>query len=709
MLAELEGMKATNQGAASTSNHRLSPRNPVLLTIIAASCIHALPAADITWKLTATSPYFSGSDNWSGVNTPPISGDSLVFDTAGIIGSQLSNDLTNSSFEIAGISFTPSASAYVIGDGTGALNAGNPFILTGNVTNNSANLQTINNPISLPGLRSFSTTSGISLGGDLTGQGGLNFTGGGIFFIGGAASYSGPTVISDGTLRVGLGYTSGSLSGDVTNNGTLVFDKEGFYTYSGVVSGTGGFVVARGILTLSSAQSYTGPTLVNPSTVLVLPTGVDFGLSASTVVTVPGAAVLNLSGRNQKFAGLEGIGNVYSQGTPGANLILDVPSNQTHNFSGTLGSLYPDFALTKAGPGIQVLSGVNNYTGGTTIEAGTLEIGSIASLPGNVTNNGTLAFSKPSDFTFPHVVSGTGGFVQAGYIFRFSAAQTYTGPTVVNNGSYLVLPTTTDFGLSDSTVVTVAAGGNLDISSRNQKFAGLEGGGTIYSFNTPGANLTLDLPFAQAHTFSGTLGGSFPDFSLTKSGNGTQVLSGSNTYTGQTVVTAGNLIITGSLTTSNTTVQSGATLGGTGELVGITLEDGSILAPGNSIGNLTASSLTWNAGATLLYELGTSTADLLSLNGPLAKAGTGTYNFTFVDVGWTAGSTYTLLQFTSSTGFVVGDFSFTNAGPFSGSFSLSPTDLKFTLDAIPEPGSTVLLAIGLLSFLAARRHRRGSA
>ena len=116
-------------------------------------------AATETWT-GATDAAWS-SLNWFGSNNVPISGDSLVFDAPGVGGVNLNNNLTNGTFNISGITFNSGAGAFVIGDGVSTgTNAGNPFVLTGNVTNNSTSLQTINDSFSMTAIRTFTMTAG---------------------------------------------------------------------------------------------------------------------------------------------------------------------------------------------------------------------------------------------------------------------------------------------------------------------------------------------------------------------------------------------------------------------------------------------------------------------------------------------------------------------------------------------------------------------
>ena len=74
-------------------------------------------------------------------------------------------------------------------------------------------------------------------------------------------------------------------------------------------------------------------------------------------------------------------------------------------------------ALTKTGAGTLTLTADNTYTGGTTISAGTLQLGNggaTGSITGDVLNNGTLAFNRSNTYTFAGLISGSGALEQIG-------------------------------------------------------------------------------------------------------------------------------------------------------------------------------------------------------------------------------------------------------------------------------------------------------
>ena len=90
--------------------------------------------------------------------------------------------------------------------------------------------------------------------------------------------------------------------------------------------------------------------------------------------------------------------------------------------------------------------------------------------------------------------------------------------------------------------------------------------------------------------------------SLVKTGTGTLMLSGANTYTGPTVVNQGKLVVNGSIV-SDVTVDNGGELGGTGQIGALTVGNGGVYAPGNSIGTQTVNgAFTLGSGAVYRVE-----------------------------------------------------------------------------------------------------------
>ncbi|MGH2266391.1 autotransporter-associated beta strand repeat-containing protein, partial [Enterococcus faecalis] len=88
--------------------------------------------------------------------------------------------------------------------------------------------------------------------------------------------------------------------------------------------------------------------------------------------------------------------------------------------------------------GTTILTANSNYSGGTTITAGTLQVGNggtTGSISGNVTNNAALVFSRSDTADFSGTISGTGTVTKQGTgMLGFTGTNTYTGVTTINAG-----------------------------------------------------------------------------------------------------------------------------------------------------------------------------------------------------------------------------------------------------------------------------------
>jgi autotransporter-associated beta strand protein len=241
--------------------------------------------------------------------------------------------------------------------------------------------------------------------------------------------------------------------------------------------------------------------------------------------------------------------------------------------------------LTKTGSGVLTLTGQNTFTGGTTVNAGTLQIGdgvatpTPATLLENVTINNTsvLQFNKGSgaNATYAGNYSGTGSLVKSGSGHAIlSGTHTYTGGTTVNGGqltfeasltgNVAVNSATLNFAQVSGTVMYAGVisgpgfvnkqSGSRLILTADQTYAGdtqvigsgvlqLGNGGTAGMISTAvgiGQTARLEFNRSDAVTFAPVISGTG---GITIQGAGTITLTGANTYSGVTTINAGTLSI----------------------------------------------------------------------------------------------------------------------------------------------------------------------
>ena len=340
-----------------------------------------------------------------------------------------------------------------------------------------------------------------------------------------------------------------------------------------------------GTLALSGVNTYTGGTAVNSGTVQV---SRDANLGAAS-------GALSLDGGTLAATASFDTGRAITVGLGGGG--INVAASTSFGVTSAIGG---SGALSKGGAGTLTLHADNVYAGGTTITAGTLQLGAGAggaatgSISGNVANNGTLAFNRGNTYTFGGLISGSGGVTQLGNgATVLTANNTYTGGTTITAG-----------------VLQLGAGAG-----------GSTAGGIVGDVTNNGS---LVVNRSNTYTLGGAISGTG---SVTQQGNGATILTAANTYTGGTTVSAGSLYVNGDQTaaTGATTVNN-ATLGGKGVIGGdVTLTGNSTLSPGDNVaapGTLTIKgNLALGSGTTLDYSFGEANVVGGPLNDLIVVAG----------------------------------------------------------------------------------------
>jgi autotransporter-associated beta strand protein len=412
----------------------------------------------------------------------------------------------------------------------------------------------------------------------------VNQTGNNTWAIGSTLSAPQSFVCSNGILTV---------SGPVTNGGfNLTLDGAGSNVVSGLISGAGGLIKnGAGVAVLSGANSYTGITTVNSGLVLDgigSTTAGAFGTfnAAANAINISSGATVDIDGKasgNDFFYGV----TIAGSGTSGQGALIN------NGASGTSGNRQSPNITLSANATIGGSGDIYMVNGGHASD--TLNLAGF-----------TLTKTGANKFILDNTTVTGGGSINIAQ----GTVSTYTAGSSASGTAFVLANT---------------AGVTLDASVNSLSIGSLAGGGTTGGNVTLGAK-TLTVggdntsPSAYAGVLSGTGG------ALIKTGTGTQILSGTNTYTGTTTVSGGVLLVNGWIGTNSITVQTNAALGGSGVVRGAaTVQNGGTLTPGTGgIGRLTISNNLVLAGLTWMEVSrngGVLTNDQAFLTGTFTQGG----------------------------------------------------------------------------------------
>jgi autotransporter-associated beta strand protein len=583
------GLEITTASATIDNAITIGASGATVSNAVAATLSGALSGNGLLTKAGDGSLTLSGSNSLTGATT--LTGGTLSISTGSKIGTGTLT-LNGGVLEVTG---TATLSQAVSVGGSG-----------GGVAVGTGVTATLSGAISGSGLLSKTGAGTLTLSGTQTATGGLSVTGGTVKISTAANMVGGTLTLDGGTLDVGdnnltlsnalvIGSAGGTINVDTVNNNGLTLS--GAVTGSGTLSKTGTDVVY-----FANASSFTGALDVQAGSIVATGSS-TFGSGQITLAT---GTNLGVAGSTRSIANnivLAGNAALYT-GQP-----TDTSNGETITFSGVVsgaGNLTIIGATSPAG-NLVVLSGINTYTGTTTLSTGRLSVASDANLGSGalslaadttlvisaattidnaVTLAGNATVKTDADATLSGALSGTGNLTKTGTsTLTLSGTQTGTGATHVRGGA---LSVGADGNLLSGTVTL--NGGSLTLTGGNI-------GNAIDLFDNATITASADATLSGVITGAGV---------LTKAGAGTLTLSGTQTATGGLNVSAGTVSV----------AADANLLGGV-----ITLAGGNLSITGaTTIDNAIALS----SDATITNSAAVTLSGVLSGTGTLTKAGAGT-------------------------------------------------------------------------------------
>ena len=473
------------------------------------------------------------------------------------------------------------------------------------------------------------------------------------------------TLVDNGVIRSNVAFGQ-TLSGVISGTGkTLTFNNDTNGTVNAATSLLGQFV-------LSGVNTYSGGTSISDVRVAVNTSASALGSGNVTIgsgAQVFCASALTLA-NSFSIAGNGWVETAAGQPLGALRLdsgaVVSGPVTMTANAAigsnagtGTVsGIISGGFNLSKRGPGRINLSGTNTYGGLTSVTNGILGATKPAALPGlNILNRNTVAsgttlaafmggageftsadmdtlrtntdfntdsflgldttnaaggsFTYGSNITDASGVAGTLGINKLGAgVLVLSGTNTYTGVTTVSAGTLLVPGTASLPGFATNGSYSVASGATLGVANAitDGEISTLLGttnftAGAILGFDTSAGDRTYAAVLGD--TAQGALG-------LKKLGANTLLLTGANTYTGTTTVSAGTLVAAGGSAAAGNIVVGNTTANAVLNVpLGGTMTGGTITA-GTANGSSGAVNVT---GGTLTLATVDASTDAISFGG----------------------------------------------------------------------------------------------
>ncbi len=583
----------------------------IVFTALGTTCLLSdLSAASGTWT-GGSDGIWTNTGNWSVSPVPGVASVAANTETATFNNNVNTTITVDATRYMGGLVFNPGAGAFTFNSGTfffspsGTGGVGDDIVVNSGVTND----QIINSNIEAyrttagtnMGFTNNSSTANLIINGTVTGNGA---------FAGIAAS-PGPPVVVEAAPTSSLNLTgsgNGIINGVIANgnvpsplvsnvNLSLLKSGSGTWTLSGANTYTGSTTLGDGGLTLNfSGSSSPVSNIVASTSSLLLGRGSP-GVAGSRTLTVAGKAD---TANTQTFNGFTlGVGANHlvlsTSGSGSMTVNLGLNGNASRTSGSTLDIVAPVGTLVTT-------TTLNNATTGTLPQATTLNGTDFARNDGL---NNVVAYSTYTANTATTLGTSTQVVDMSGGNTALSANTTVGALRFNNNSSNTI---TLDAGRILTIGGASAAGSILNTANVGANNSTIAGG--ILSGNS-GRDLVLlqnnpsgDLVINSAVTSHNS--GSNSNLGLTKSGVGTAILNGQNTFGGvQSYINEGTLVVTADATVGNTqllTTTASTTVNGvntTGLFVGQRVTGTTVASgQGSFITGIGANSITLSVAAT---------------------------------------------------------------------------------------------------------------
>ncbi|EAA9453607.1 fibronectin-binding autotransporter adhesin ShdA [Salmonella enterica subsp. enterica serovar Elokate] len=604
---------------------------------------------------------------------------------AGITASSLS--LTNSSLQGSVNGLNSSLTL----DNTSQWNMTDPSIV-GNLTNDggitlsnasgsTGTLLTVDNTLTLQGGSQINATldtansSPIIKAANVTLDGTLNLSSTATFVAPETDEHFGSVTLIDSQTAITTDFDSVTLDADTSampdyltiNAGVDANDNTNYELSTGLswYAGANSARAAHGTFTVDADSTFTVTSELDETTATS-----DWDGSK---LTKQGDGTLILSNTGNDYGDTEIVGGILAAKDAASLGTGDVTIAENATLALSQGTLDNNVTgegqIVKSGSDELIVTGDNNYSGGTTISGGTLTVDHADSLgSGDIDNSGVL---KVGEGELENTLFGSGSLVKTGTgELTLSGDNGYSGGTTITGGT-LIADNADSLGTG-----AVANSGVLQVGEGELENT-LSGSGSLVKTGTGELTLSGDNSYSGGTTITdGTLTADHADSlgtgavansgvlqvgegelentlsgsgSLVKTGTGELTLSGDNSYSGTTTITDGTLIAANVNALGGGNIDNSGTLmldaNGAFELANVTTHTGATtaLAAGST---LDAGQLTQENGSTLSIDLGAATddavitADSVTLGGTLNVTGIGS-----VTDSWTPEAyTYTLID-----------------------------------------------------------------